>query len=111
MISLPKGTKEFLVIEVKDKLENLTSLDDADSVLFDVNTGEDVPVLSDSVAETDGMNAFCLVDTSGMDEGDYELFLKIDIPPQRPVLGPYKFYVDDITDESPQNNSIEWEDA
>jgi hypothetical protein len=55
VISLPKGTKEFLVVVVVDKLANVDDLADATSVLFDVHTRDDVVVFTDSVAETDGM--------------------------------------------------------
>ena len=95
-ISLPKGTKEFLVVIVVDRLNNIDDLENADDVKFDVTTLDDDPVITDGDPQLDGMSALCLVDTSDMDEGDHLLYLKVDITPQNIVLGPFRFYVDSV---------------
>jgi hypothetical protein len=97
-IILPKGTKEFLAVTVDDKLNNITTLE-GETVTFDVRGEDDALVVTDGPTILQSMIALCLVDTTTWDEGKYRLFLKIDIAPQRPVLGPFKFDVEDYSND------------
>jgi hypothetical protein len=95
MVRLPKGTKEFLVVIITDKLQTLTDLATANSVTFDVVKEDGDLQVSDAICDVDGMAALSLVDTTTWNEGLYELFVKIDAGVQKPVLGPFKFEVED----------------
>lgn len=97
-ITLPKGTKEFLIVVVSDKLALIDTLDGV-SVTFTVLGEDDAPVVTDAVASVQDMNALCLIDTTTWAEGYYRLFLKIDITPQVPLLGPLKFAVEDYLND------------
>ena len=98
MITLPLGTKEFLAVLIVDKLGNLTTLD-AVTVTFDVYGEDDTKVVDSAIATTDVMTVQCLVDTSTWDEGNYRMFVNVDAPPQRPILGPFKFAVEDPSND------------
>lgn len=99
MVTLTLGTKEFVPIKVTDVLENLSTLD---------GLGLEFKLLKDDEAETqvvgwtsslnDGMIALPLIDTTTWDdddEGDYCTFLRFTLLPEVPILGPFKFRVDD----------------
>lgn len=99
MDTLALGTKEFYPIKVTDVLDNLTTLD---------GTGLEFKLLKDDEAETevvawtsclnDEVIALPLIDTTSWDdddEGDYCVFLKFTLSPEVPVIGPFKFRVDD----------------
>ena len=97
-VELPQGTKEHLVVDVDDELNNLPTLDgttpqfrvlmpdpdDADKVAW-TSTGLTVQV----------MKLFCLIDTSvgPWDGGTYRLYVRFTTAPELPVLGPFEFDV------------------
>lgn len=95
---LVKGTKEYIVVEVTDTLNNLTTLG-ASSPTYDVVTDDDdeTLVVDGATAITEGMLALCMIDTTPVDfdEGKYKLFLKFEALPEVPRLGPFRFRVDD----------------
>lgn len=85
------GTKEYFVVEVTDRLENLTTLDPY-TITFDVKekrTGDDK--YTDASASNEGMSVLCLLDTSGWDVGRYLLWTTIVAEPESPRLGPFEF--------------------
>jgi len=44
------------------------------------------------------MTVSCLIDTTDMEEGEYLLFVNVDLTPQYVILGPFKFWVDDFAE-------------
>ena len=86
------GTKEFLVVDVSDKLDNIDDLAGTNAT-FDVLLEDETVLLENQTALVDGMRVFCLVDTTAWDEGDYMLYLKFNIAPEIPRLGPLRFSV------------------
>lgn len=100
-ILLPKGTKEFLVVVVADRLGNIDDLADAADVTFTVLDETDTKVVdAESTNIQDKLSVLCLVDTSGWTEGSYRLFVDIDISPQTPKLGPFRFDVEDYGNDA-----------
>lgn len=90
---LPKGTKENLIVDVTDRLENLTTLDGANGT-FDVRLKNDgANWVTQGAIINIGMRAFCLVDTGTWDVGTYELFLNFSALPEVPRVGPVEFEV------------------
>jgi hypothetical protein len=91
--TLVAGTKENLIVDVTDRLENLTTLDGANGT-FDVRLkGETSWEIQGQAIINIGMRAFCLVDTDTLDVGVYELFLNFQSLPEEPRIGPIEFEV------------------
>ena len=94
-VLLNKGTIEHLIVDVRDRLKNLTSLTGTNAA-FDIRLeGSDTWLVTASPATVAGMSAYCLVDTtpSGFVDGVYELFLYFNNLPEVPRLGPFEFEV------------------
>lgn len=105
MVTLTKGTKEYVPIKLLNVLGNLTTLDGLGLKhdLFKDDEAE-TEIYSGTATINDGMIALPLIDTnlqSGMPaadlvpEGDYNIFLDFTLAPEHPRLGPFKFRVDD----------------
>lgn len=96
MVRLTKGTIEFFPIRVSDALGNLGTLDGT-GLAYDLYEDDEAEtlVLSNQSAANDGMIALPLINTTGLDEGPYSVFIKFTAFPEVPKLGPYKFRVDD----------------
>lgn len=96
---LPQGTKEYLILDVADKLANLTSLDGTNP-RFDVKDNANVFKYTAQPASNVGMELYCLVDTSAAHPGGlwaggiYRLYVNFDTPAEIPRLGPFEFTVD-----------------
>lgn len=105
MVTLTKGTVEFVPIKLLNVLGNVTTLD---------GLGLKHDLFMDDEAETqlytghatlnDGMIALPLIDTTqlygsptpvAMPEGDYNIFIDFASAPEHPRLGPFKFRLDD----------------
>lgn len=87
------GSKEYMVVRIRDRLNRISDLNDA-SPNFDVRQrGSSSWKLQGQSADTDGLNALCLVDTTDWDVGTYELFLTFIDTPEQPRLGPFAFDV------------------
>src|SRR6266487_4581371 len=96
-VRLTLGTKEHLILNVSDRMKNITTLDGTNAQ-FDVRLKDDPPLstwIVQNVAVTNiGMTAYCLVDTTGWVEGRYELYIHFSALPEAPRLGPFDFRVD-----------------
>jgi hypothetical protein len=95
MERLPVGTKEYLIVDVSDRLDNLTTLDGV-VITFDV-LSEDIevnPMYESQPASNDGMSVKCLIDTTDWDPDEYSLFIDFIAAPEEPRLGPFKFKVE-----------------
>lgn len=93
---LPRGTVEHIIVDVADRLANLTDLTGT-NVRYDIRSlGGSTWIAQGLSATTIGMSAYCLVDTTltAYDEsGRFELFLQFDNLPESPRLGPFDFEV------------------
>lgn len=98
---LKKGTIEPLLVGLRDRLQNITSLAQVTSLRFDTKKKSDASAIQTDVAATfDGdvpMTAICLIDTtlSGYVAGEqYGLYLKYQAGVDSPILGPVYFRVE-----------------
>lgn len=96
MVTLTKDTIEYLPIKVNDALGNLDTLDGT-GLAYDLYHDDEAEtvVLTNQSAANDGMIALPLINTIGLAEGPYRVFIKFQAFPETPRLGPYKFRVDD----------------
>jgi len=94
MQTLIKGTKEVLFLTLTDRLGTITDLTGVN--VEQQLTTEDEKVVKQAwttVLETAGMDVHALIDTTGWDEGTYKLYIRVNIPPELPILGPFLFGV------------------
>lgn len=91
--ALVLGSKEYVIIDVTDRLANLTSLTGA---TYDWRVKNSVSWVAQGLTVTAiGMRAFCLIDTTTANEsGEYEIFLQFANAPETPRLGPVRFKID-----------------
>lgn len=95
---LVQGTKEYLIVDMTDKLANLLSLD-ATNPRFTVYNPANVKMYDEEPASNVGMTAYCLVDTSSAHPSglwppaEYRLSLHFDTPAESPVVEPGRFTV------------------
>lgn len=92
MITLPRGTKENLIVDVTDRLGSLTTLNGANST-FDIRKKGEAWLLQGQSVINIGMRAYCLIDTSSWVVGVYELFINFQALPEQPRIGPHEFEV------------------
>lgn len=99
ILELNKGTKEFIVIDVEDRLKNLTTLVGT-TPTYDVYADNDANthVVTAATPALSGLEAHCLIDTtlSGFTPGKYKLYLSFSATPELPMLGPVKFEVTEL---------------
>lgn len=93
MERLALGTKEYLVVRVRDRLNRIIDLASSNPTYDIREKGSASWVAQNSPADTEGLNALCLVDTDTWDVGTYELFLDFTNSPELPRLGPFSFDV------------------
>jgi hypothetical protein len=94
-VELTKGTIEHVPVNVADRLGNLTDLA-VTAPTFDVKKHDGTAVVTGQLADLTvpaGMTAYCLINTTAMDIGKYNLYLKFDLAPEHPYLGPFEFEV------------------
>lgn len=93
-ILLNFGTVESIIIDVADRLKNLTTLAGT-SPWYDVRVKGTTPlVLANQDVTSVGMTAYCVVDTTALAPNTvYELLLQFNNLPERPRLGPFPFEV------------------
>jgi NADP-dependent 3-hydroxy acid dehydrogenase YdfG len=89
---LAVGTREYLLVDVKDRLSTLTTLDGL-AITFDVKDRDGTNKYTAAAATNVGMIVRCLVDTAGWTAGKYSLWVNIVVGPETPRLGPFDFEV------------------
>lgn len=96
METLTKGTIEYVPIKVLNVLGNLDTLDGKGLVhdLYKDDEAETQIYLAQSTTN-DGMIALPLIDTTTLDEGPYNIFIRFTVAPEVPRLGPFTIRVDD----------------
>lgn len=99
---LKKGTIEPLLVGLRDRLQNISSLGAVTNLRFDTKKKSDgAAVQTDVAASFDSdipMTAICLIDTTlaGYVGGEeYKLYLKYTLGADLPILGPIFFRVED----------------
>jgi len=94
MIQLVSGTIEHLPVNVRDRLNNLTTLDGVPVTYLVRKESDRTTVLAETQASTMGMTAFCLIDTTTLTQDRYELLVRMDVAGNElPLLGPFDFEV------------------
>jgi hypothetical protein len=91
-IQLTKPTIEHIPIDVRDRLNNLTDLGTAAPQFKLTKESDDSTVIDWTNADLTvpaGMTAYCLIDTTTLAKDRYELYLKFQLLPEVPVLGPF----------------------
>lgn len=101
MESIAVGTKQDLIVDVNDLLENINDLNGT-TPRYDVKDKSGVFKMQDQVptvitnAEGDLMRLKCLIDTTAggsWASGRYFLYVRFTAAPESPVLGPLEFKV------------------
>jgi hypothetical protein len=96
MEHLTKGTKEYLVVDIEDRLGGITTLVGTNPI-FDVRVRDATGwVQQNQVVSVNVMKALCLIDTTlaGYVAGSvFELFITFTAAPEAPRLGPFAFDV------------------
>lgn len=94
MDTLNIGTKEIVSVYLTDRLGDITSIPNAD---FKIVTEDEVDTVADwaSVLNIVNMRVDCLIDTTGQawSEGTFKLYVRPNIPPEAPIVGPFEFGV------------------
>jgi|SRR5215472_1678406 len=95
-ISIPRGTIENIIVDVKDSLGVLTDLAPT-GVKYDIRKEDTTTwIVQNQTATVSGMRVYCLVDTTLTaygTSGTYELFIDFNNLPEKPRLGPFDFDV------------------
>lgn len=96
MVTITSGSVEFYPIRVSDALGTVDTLDGT-GLSYDLYKDDEAEtlVLANQSAQNDGMIALPLINTVGLEEGPYSVFIKFAAFPETPRLGPYKFRIDD----------------
>lgn len=100
MVTLTRGTIEYVPIKVMDALQNITTLDGTGLThdLYRADEAETV-IYTGRPTANDGMIALPLIDTTifadDTEEGDYNIFLNFTSAPELPRLGPFRIRIDD----------------
>lgn len=95
---LVQGTKEYLIVDMTDKVGALLSLDGTNP-RFTVYDNANLKYYNDATASNVGLTAYCLVDTSAAHPmglwpaGEYRLSVHFDTPAESPVVEPGRFTV------------------
>lgn len=95
MVSLTLGTKEYVVVDVKDRLGAIDTLTGIPITFTIKNNDRTVTLMSNVVAVVNGMRISCLVDTTGVqwEVAEYKLYITIPMAPENIILGPLEFEV------------------
>jgi len=92
------GSVEYLLVHIGDRLDNVTALLPL-APTFSVYAPDDTPKQVNVAADTDGMTAKCLIDTTvgGVwASNTYRLYLKLNAGSEVPILGPVEFNVEEL---------------
>jgi hypothetical protein len=94
---LKKGTVEPLIVDLRDRLENITDMATVTNLRFDVLDPDDVVMMSNATPATDLMKVICVIDTTGVGwvNNEYRLYIKYTDGSTSPILLVGKFRVED----------------
>lgn len=94
-VSLPQGTKEYLVVNVTDALATLNTLAGT-TPQYRILKPDNTEQLTWTAATDQVMKLYCMVDTNLpalWAAGTYKLYCRFTTAPELPVLGPFEFDV------------------
>lgn len=88
MVKLDKGSIEYVPCKITDALDNITDLTGTNpQYQFGIKDANDLSSLASAVIDdTDKMLLLCLIDTSALAVGSYDLYIQFAIAPQFPRL-------------------------
>lgn len=92
MEKLVKGTIEFLPVIVEDRLGSITTLD-GHTTSYRLDDENDVVKVAWTACNTDVMTALPLINTTTLEKLIHRLYIKVDVAPEYPILGPFEFEV------------------
>ena len=95
-IVLPQGTKEYVIVNVDDTLDNLVTLAGT-TPQYRVLTAAGVEKIAWTTAVDVVMKLYCMIDTQsgGLWPADtYRLYCRFTTAPELPWLGPFEIEVD-----------------
>lgn len=93
MIEIVANSIEYVPVDVRDRLKEISSLEDT-SPKFDWRLeGSDLWIAQNQSCIVNGMQLLCLVNTTGRTPSTYELFVIFTLAPEVPRLGPVKFNI------------------
>lgn len=102
---LKKGSIEALLIPLRDRLNNVTTLATVSNLMFDTKKKTDnSAVQSNALVTVDSdypMTAICEIDTTlagydvTPDDAEFKLYIKYTVGTEAPLLGPIYFRVED----------------
>lgn len=90
MDTLNYGSLEYYPVKLADRLNNLTDLDTIVCQYKVEDENEEIKV-DWSTATTDGMIILPLLDTAVIGKGNWRLFVRLNIAPESPIVGPFEF--------------------
>jgi hypothetical protein len=96
-VTLPQGTKEYLIVDLTDLLGTVVTLDGLGTT-YDVKDINGNLKYAAALAVTTAMRARCMIDTEQggtWQAGNYRLYLEFNAAPELPRIGPFTFTVDD----------------
>ena len=97
-VNLPKGTKEYVVVEVEDALNNLLTLEGT-TPKFDVKNEAGTLVINQGTPVIQVMKLFCMIDTrttpGSWPAGEYRVYVDFTTAPELPRIGPFPFTIND----------------
>jgi len=97
-VNLPKGTKEYVVVEVTDELNNLVDLTST-TPKFDVKKEDNSLVITQATPVIQVMKLFCMIDTrtspGTWPAGEYRVYVDFTTAPELPRIGPFPFTIND----------------
>ena len=94
---LNKGTIEPVIVNMRDRLENVLDMAAVTNLRFDVKDSAGNAEVTNGVPSTDGMKVICVIDTTGVGwtTDEYRLYLKFTDGSTTPELLVGKFRVED----------------
>jgi hypothetical protein len=95
MLQVNKNSIEVLPVLVTDRLGGISTLDGY-PLAFRITDRNETQVQNWTSCNNDVMTVLPLIDTTGSvfeDGGTYKLYIKINIGPEIPILGPIEFEV------------------
>lgn len=92
-VEIAKGSIETVAVDISDRFQNLTTLDDASSKIFDINPYGKAAHSDNLVTgsfDNEGMVALPIIDgtLTALTEGQYWLFIQFVADTDHPRLGP-----------------------
>lgn len=95
---LVKNTVEPIIVDMRDRLENIADMATVTNLRFDVKDKDGNAEITNGIPTTDGMKVICLIDTtaSSWTEDEYHLYVKYTDGSATPYLFAGKFRLTNV---------------